>query len=316
MYEKCELCPNNCGIDRRKQRGVCGETDTVRVAWSGLHRGEEPPISGEYGSGMIFFSGCPLHCRFCQNYQISKYKSNVGLEVSIEELADMMLSLEQMKATTLNLVTGTHFIPSIVEALKIAKSRGFSLPVVWNSSGYESPEALALIDDLIDVYLVDVKSLDSSVCRVFCGKENYAKAIIPCMEFIMSRKHKTDMENLKGTLVRHLVFPGTVNATLRFLEWYSKNCKDRCFLSLMVQFIPPEGDVEFAPMSDEEYEMLLDALDVFGIEDGFVQERSDDDILWIPDFREDVPFPASFADASPYFLSLKKERERGIFINQ
>lgn len=309
MYTNCELCPNKCGIDRTKQKGACGESAAVRVAWSGLHRGEEPPISGKYGSGMIFFSGCPLHCRFCQNHQISEYGSSVGYEVSVEELSEMMLALERMKAATLNLVTGTHFIPSIAEALKMAKSKGFSLPVVWNSSGYESPEALSLIDDLIDLYLVDVKSLDREVCRVFCGKERYAEAIIPCMDFILSRKKKTDVDALKGTFVRHLVFPGTVSATLKFLEWYSKVCKDKCFLSLMVQFIPPKGDVVFPPMSDDEYDMLLDALDVFGIDDGFVQERSDDDILWIPDFREDVPFPSSFADVSPYFLSLKRERE-------
>ena len=309
-YNKCELCPNMCQLDRTKHKGMCGETSTVRVAWSGLHRGEEPPISGKYGSGMIFFTGCPLHCAYCQNHQISIYDSPVGVSVSIDELAHLMLSLQEMKATTLNLVTGTHFIPSIVSALKIATSKGFSLPVVWNSSGYENPSALALIDPYIDLYLVDVKSLDKDVCSVFCGKREYADAIIPTMEFIMAHKKRTSVENLKGTLVRHLVFPGTLRATLRFLEWYSKRCMRHCSLSLMVQFIPPlEKDRKFEAMSDEEYEVLLDALDVFGIEDGFVQERGDD-ILWVPDFREDVPFPASFADANPYFLSLKREKAK------
>lgn len=289
------------------KKGLCGEKDTVRVAWSGLHRGEEPPITGEHGSGMIFFCGCPLHCAYCQNHQISGYDEEVGIELSDEELASLMLSLQDQRATTLNLVTGTHFIPSIAHALDIAREKGFSLPVVWNSSGYETPEALALIDPYIDVYLVDVKSLDKGVCRVFCGRESYAEAVKPAMEFIVSHNPVTDLDELKGSLVRHLVFPGTIKATLQFLTWFAEEYKDSCLLSLMVQFIPPKGDVVFPPMSDEEYEILLDALDVLDI-DGFVQERSDDDILWIPDFRKDVPFPASFADANSYFLSLKHAR--------
>ena len=123
----------------------------------------------------------------------------------------------------------------------------------------------------------------------------------------MKHKSYTDVEKLKGTLVRHLVFPGTLPATLKFLEWFSKHCLDRCALSLMVQFIPPKQDVVFPPITDDEYETLLDALDIFGIEDGFVQERGDD-ILWIPDFKEDVPFPAGFADANEYFLDIKRKQ--------
>jgi len=310
MYEKCELCPTRCQIDRTKRKGACGEKDIVRVAWSGLHRGEEPPITGEKGSGMIFFSGCPLHCRFCQNHQISAYDEKVGIEVTTTELSQMMLALEKMGAATLNLVTGTHFAFSIIEALKLAKAEGFSLPVVWNSSGYETPETIALIDPFIDLYLVDVKTLDREVAAAFCGRENYAEVIVPCMEAIIERKKHTDVEKVKGTLVRHLVFPGTLKATLRFLEYFSKRLMKHCALSLMVQFIPPKGDVYFPPMSDDEYETLLDALEVFGIEEGFVQERGEDDILWIPDFREDVPFPAGFADASPYFLELKRRANR------
>lgn len=308
LYENCELCPNLCRVDRTKRKGICGQLDTVRIAWSGLHRGEEPPVTGKYGSGMIFFCGCPLHCQYCQNHQISgPAGEDVGVEFTVNELALLMLSLQEMKATTLNLVTGTHFIPSIVEALEIAREKGFDLPVVWNSSGYERPEALSLIDPYIDLYLVDVKSLDEKVSSIFCGRKEYAKAIIPCMEFIMKHKSYTDLDKLKGTLVRHLVFPGTLPKTLEFLEWYSKNCIDRCALSLMVQFVPPKQDVTFEAMSDDDYETLLDALDLFGIEDGFVQERGDD-ILWIPDFREDVPFPAGFADANEYFLSVKKRQ--------
>ena len=302
-----------CRVDRREGRvGVCRQTGNVKIAWVGLHRGEEPPISGEKGSGMIFFTGCPLHCAYCQNRQISGSDGeNWGIEVSIPELSDLALDLEKMGATTLNLVTGTHFIPSIISALEIARSKGFSLPVVWNSSGYENIHGLELIDPYVDLYLLDCKTLNRRVASVFCGRKEYAGAIIPVMDWIQKRHPKTDMEKIKGTILRHLVFPGTVNATLNFLEYFASHYKDSFWLSLMCQFVPPKEDPSLLGISDEEYGLLLDKVEALGIEEGFEQEKSDDDILWIPDFRRDNPFPDGFAEASSLFLSLKTERSRG-----
>ena len=309
MYENCRLCPNLCGVDRRVRTGICGQRDSARIAWAGLHRGEEPPVTGAHGSGMIFFTGCPLHCRYCQNHQISgAHGSNMGFTVSDEELAELMLALERQKAASLNLVTVTHFIPSIINALEIAKKKGFSLPVVWNTSGYESIEGLKLIDPYVDLYLTDLKSLDEKVSEVFCGRKAYKDAIIPVMDFIVKHHPVTDLDCLKGTIVRHLVFPGTLGATLDVLKYYRDHYMKHCFLSIMVQFVPPrENDEKFAPMSDMEYDILINALEELGIEDGFIQERGDE-ILWIPDFRKDCPFPRSFADVNEYFLSLKRER--------
>lgn len=307
LYQNCTLCPNNCQVDRtRKQLGRCGQTDTVRVAWSGLHRGEEPPVSGKNGSGMIFFCGCPLHCQYCQNYQIS-HKDAAGIDLSIEQLANLMLELQGFGAASINFVTGTHFIPSIIKALDIAKAKGLSLPTVWNSSGYEITSALRLIDPYIDLYLIDVKTLDHKVASDFCALSRYADDIVPVMKFLKKRHPVSDVEHCKGVLVRHLVFPGTLNATLDFLNWYADNFKDCSNLSLMVQFVPPQNDPGFAKMTDEEYNLLLDRLDKLNI-DGFVQERSDNEILWIPDFNRDQPFPDSFADPLPYFLSLKNRK--------
>lgn len=310
LYSDCTLCPNACHVDRNAGRtGRCGVDSTVRVAWSGLHRGEEPPVTGEKGSGMIFFCGCPLQCRYCQNYQISR-RGWDGVVLSEKELADLMLQLQEFGAASINLVTGTHYIPSIVNALTDAKARGLGLPVVWNSSGYESVDALRMIDPFIDLYLVDVKTLDCNVASRFCGLEVYSKAIIPVMKFLRRRHPATDLENgLKGTLVRHLVFPGCIDATVDFLHWYADNLKDCSLLSLMVQFVPPEDDPGFPKMTDDQYDMLLNLVDELGI-DGFVQERSDNEILWIPDFRLDQPFPEGFADPLPFFLSLKKDRIR------
>ena len=305
-YSSCTLCPNLCSVDRRKTLGICRQGDKVRIAWSGLHRGEEPPITGEKGSGMIFFTGCPLHCQFCQNRQISGSDGmNLGIEITDEELAGLMLSLQKDGAATLNLVTGTHFIPSIINALKIADSSGFSLPVVWNSSGYESVEALAMIDDYIDIYLLDCKTLSRSTASKWCGKARYADEIIPVMDAIKAWHPVTDMDRMKGTILRHLVFPGELQSTYDFLRLFAERYKDSFYLSLMTQFVPPKGDPGFPKITDEEYDSLVDLMEIYGIDDGFIQDPSDDDILWIPDFTRDVPFPASFADPDPYFLSLK-----------
>jgi len=318
LYGDCRLCPNECGVDRIAGGcGRCGQTSRMRIAWVGLHRGEEPPITGEHGSGMVFFCGCPLHCQYCQNYQISggvasgagmdgRCRSYEGIEVSERRLADMMLDLEGFGAASINLVTGTHYIPSIVVALKDAKSRGLSLPVVWNSSGYESVDAMRLIDDLVDLYLLDVKTLDRDVASRFCGLGRYCDAVAPLVRFLKRRHPRTDMEKgLEGVLVRHLVFPGTLDATMQFLSWYADNFKANFLLSLMVQFVPPLDDPGFPKISKAEYALLLDALDRYGI-DGFIQEQSDNEILWIPDFTKDQPFPEGFADPLPSFLELKR----------
>lgn len=293
-------------MDRtRGQVGRCGQTSEIKVAWSGLHRGEEPPITGEHGSGMIFFCGCPLHCQYCQNYQISQAGWD-GVTLTEDELANLMLELQSFGAASINLVTGTHYIPSIVTAIKQAKEKGLRLPIVWNSSGYESVEALKLIDPYIDLYLLDVKTLDHTVASSFCGLSRYADAIVPVMKFLRRRHPHTDMESgLKGTLVRHLVFPGCLDATVDFLHWYADNFKDCTLLSLMVQFVPPRENPGFRKMTQEEYDMLIDLVDTLGI-DGFVQEMDENEILWIPDFRKDQPFPESFADPLPYFLDIKK----------
>jgi len=315
-YSCCTLCPNECRVDRNAGLvGRCGQTSEIRIAWVGLHRGEEPPITGEYGSGMIFFCGCPLHCQYCQNYQISGFKGyNInkyeGIAVSEEQLANLMLDLQAFGAASINLVTGTHYIPSIVLALENAKSRGLSIPIVWNSSGYESVEAMHMIDSLIDLYLLDAKTLDRNVASRFCGLEKYCDVIVPLMRFLKRRHPCTSLEGnkLDGVLLRHLVFPGTLKSTMEFLSWFALNFKDNFLLSLMVQFVPPLDNPGFPKITRDEYDELVNALDILGI-DGFVQEQSNDEILWIPDFTKDQPFPEPFANPLPAFLKLKQKSQ-------
>lgn len=311
-YGRCTLCPHQCAVNRIDgEIGICGEAATVRVAWSGLHRGEEPPISSDRGSGMIFFCGCPLHCQYCQNYQISGVaalgSAVIGIDVTIDELASMMIGLEEMGAATINLVTGTHFIPSIIGAIEVARTKGLTLDIVWNSSGFERFEVLSLIDPYIDLYLIDLKTLDRGVGGRFCGSERYAEVVEPVMDFITERVAHTHIDEkgrLRGALIRHLVFPGELEASEAVLAFFSERLKKKAWLSLMVQFEPPRSDVSFEAIDEEAYQRLLDLLEALEIEDGFVQELGES-VSWIPDFRRDNPFPPEFADPLPLFLSLR-----------
>ncbi|MGD1817055.1 MAG: radical SAM protein [Pleomorphochaeta sp.] len=316
-YKNCNLCPNHCGVDRTSNElGICNESDVVRVAFSGLHRGEEPPVTGKKGSGMIFFSGCPLHCKYCQNYQISGGKKtrdgNVGISISIDELSTLMLELEKNGANNINLVTPTHYIPSIVIAIQKARLAGMNLPIVYNTSGYEDIEALKLIDDYIDLYLIDLKTLDKEVAKKFCGREKYVEVITKVFDFLVEKHPRfefiDDLTTPKGLLVRHLVFPDSIKASLEVLDYFAKYLKDKCFLSLMVQFIDPKNVKTFEKISSEDYDLLLDYLDIKDIENGFVQELGDN-IDWIPDFKLDKPFPDDFCDTLDYYLDLKRKRE-------
>lgn len=307
VYTSCTLCPNMCGVNRvKKEKGICGEDSSIRIAWSGLHKGEEPPLSGENGSGMIFFSGCPLGCKYCQNYQISS-STSYGFEITIDDMVTLILDLESMGAKTLNLVTGTQFIPSIIEALEKAKDKGFSLPVVWNSSGYERVEVMDVLDKYIDLYLADCKTLDKETSSIFCGKRDYVKYILPLLDYLKEKHPHYDVENNKGVLVRHLVFPGKIEATKEFLKVFSSKYKDSFGLSLMTQFVSPFNKDEFSPITSDEYDDLIYTLEKYDIDDGFMQDEGGDDASWLPDFTLDMPFPSSFAKVSKEFLRLKRK---------
>ncbi|MBK5200468.1 MAG: radical SAM protein [Spirochaetaceae bacterium] len=316
LYKECKLCPNYCKVDRvNGSLGICRESSTIRVAWSGLHKGEEPPVTGRNGSGMVFFSGCPLHCQYCQNYQISggigTRDGSVGVAVSVDELSKILLELEKIGANNINFVTGTHFIPSIIDAIVQSRAAGLSIPIVWNTSGYESLEGLSALDEYIDLYLIDLKTLDRQTAKQFCGQEKYIDFIKPIFEFLVKKhpkfNYKGQYNTPEGILVRHLVFPGPLKPTTEFLEYYSSNLKDKCFLSLMVQFTSPTYPEEFKKITTDEYDTLLTYLDILDIEDGFVQEMGDD-VEWVPDFKEDIPFPVNFCTPLEYFIKLKHER--------
>ncbi len=309
-YERCELCPHLCRVNRSAgMKGVCNQGDMMNIAWIGLHKGEEPPVSGEEGSGTIFFTGCTLQCPSCQNHQISSRGTSFFVPVTPSELSEYMLALEHMGAATINLITGTHFIPSIRESLILAKEKGLSLPVVWNSSGFERPEALQLIDEYVDLYLLDIKTFEKRVAKKFCGCASYAEVISPLLDYLVKQHPLTtydDEGRLSGILVRHLVYPGELESSREVLRYYGEHLKRHTHLSLMVQFCDPFASGKAEAVSENEYEELLFLLEELGIEEGFVQEL-EDNIDWIPDFTKENPFPQGFAVPLPSFIE-----QRGI----
>ena len=297
LYSECKLCPQNCGIDRLKgKRGYCGEGVQMRVAWAGLHRGEEPPLIGEKGSGTIFFSGCTLKCGSCQNCQISH--QGVGREMPAGELQSLMLRLQEEGAANINLVTASHFTPSVMQSVAGAREQGLSIPVVWNSSGYEQLSTLDILKETVDIYLPDCKTLDARVSRQLMGSPDYSGVARAAL-----LKMATDKPLIveagqfrQGVIVRHLVLPGLLTQSREVLEWFAAQVQGRALLSLMFQYTPmrSKGQRDAIPLqrmvSRREYEEVLAWLEELGIEDGFLQEPADSDD-WLPDFTRLNPFP-------------------------
>jgi putative pyruvate formate lyase activating enzyme len=316
LYRECLLCPKSCRVDRTAEgRGFCRESAEMRIAFAGIHRGEEPPISvvNEHysGSGTIFFSGCTLACRFCQNSQISR--GGMGRAVDEEEFAALCLRLQEAGAANINLVTGTHFIPSIVRGLEKARKAGLILPTVWNTSSFESPVGLQALMPAVDIYLADLKTLGHKGQRpgrspYFTGFDNYPRAAAAAVEAMAGAGPPVFDETgrmLSGCIVRCLVMPGAVQAAREVILWFAEHLKEKALLSLMVQYIDTEKDREQGESRNTSsrkresttYRRLLELLESCGIDDGFIQEEAAaGETEWLPDFSRINPFPREYAD--------------------
>ena len=299
LYADCRMCPRSCGANRLEgASGFCGEGAPLRLAFAGLHRGEEPPLSGKGGSGAIFVSGCNLGCAFCQNRQISR-PPRLGREVSAEEFAALCLELQDRGAENINIVTGSHAAPAIARSLGAAKAAGLRLPVLWNSSAYENPATLELLGAHVDVWLPDLKTLDGALAARFFNAPDYPAAA--------SRAIAWMMRNRPGAvIVRHLILPGYLESTRAVLRWFAdsngKGSAPGAQLSLMTQYTPMSG-VKNAPgrfLSRREYETVLGWLGEFGIEDGFCQELAAGSD-WLPDFSRPNPFDSDLSVAVWHF---------------
>lgn len=290
-------------VNRDISLGICKSSKTFKIAYMGLHKGEEPPVSKDKGSGAIFFSGCSLHCKYCQNHQIV---NGMGIDISKRDLITIIYELKEMGAKTLNLVTPTHYTYEIVDILKELKRNNFDLQIVYNSSGYEKIQALELVDPYIDLYLMDLKTLDKDVAKKFCNDEDYPLYAKKAFEYLFNKRDTyIKNDNLYGIILRHLVFPGSIKATYELLDWF-KDYKDKAYLSLMFQFVDPFRKEKFQKVSEREYNKVLDLLSLYEIDNGFIQELEDNDDDWIPDFSKDEPFLEGYSQVSPTFLKLKK----------
>ncbi len=300
-YDHCELCPRRCGARRTEGRpGVCGATATLRIARSALHFWEEPPISGERGSGTIFFSGCPLRCVFCQNHEISQ--EGFGLEVTTGRLAQMMLELQAQGALNINLVTPLHFAPHVVEAVGQAREMGLTLPIVCNTSGYERPELVAALSDVVDVWLTDYKYASPSLARELSSAPDYPEvAHASLAEMLASlRAHGGRLADpdgpdglpgrmLCGIVVRHLVLPGHADDSLRVLDDVWDLCGNDVDLSVMNQYTPNEecrarGGNLARGVTDEEYDLVLDHADDLGFDRMWWQQGGTVSESFVPAF--------------------------------
>ncbi|MGI6231081.1 MAG: radical SAM protein [Tractidigestivibacter sp.] len=294
-YESCELCPRHCGADRASGKvGVCGSTSQPRVARSALHFWEEPPISGESGSGAIFFTGCPLRCVFCQNHRISQ--EGFGLPVSTARIAQMMLELKAQGALNINLVTPLHFAPQVREAVLLAKDAGLDLPVVCNTSGYELPQVVSAMGDVVDVWLPDFKYASPSLAGKLSGAPDYpdvaAAALSRMVEQVGAaggRALADDGRMTRGIIVRHLVLPGHVDDSCAVLDRVWDIAGNGVDVSVMNQYTPngrcraAGGDLARA-VSDEEYEIVLCHADDLGFENIWWQEGGTVSESFVPGF--------------------------------
>lgn len=290
-YENCLLCPRKCGINRRTgQTGVCGVSSEIKVARAALHYWEEPCISGKRGSGAVFFSGCSLHCVFCQNREISDGKE--GKVISKERLSDIFIELADKGANNINLVTPGQYIPDIVWAVNDAKSRGMKLPIIYNTSGYENVTELKLLEGIVDVYLPDFKYMDSTLSARYSRAKDYPSVAKQALSEMVRQQPDVVIDDStgliqKGVIVRQLLLPGHVNDAKAVLKYLYDTYHDHVYISMMSQFTPialkdyPEIN---RTVTRREYERLVDYALEIGITNAFIQEGDVAKDSFIPAF--------------------------------
>ncbi len=293
LLEKCCLCPRMCGKNRLLgEVGFCGAGALPRAALASLHHWEEPCISGTRGSGAVFFSHCNLRCVFCQNHEISH--EGFGRDLSVEHLAAVFLRLMDKGAHSIDLVTPSHFLPQIACAIELARHGGLAIPVVYNSSAYESPEALARLEGLVDVYLPDIKYWDDRLARRYSSAPDYfscaTRAILEMHRQVGTAAFSEEGIMTRGVLVRHLVLPGHAGDSKKVLSWVRTHLPRDIYVSIMSQYVPMHLAPRFPeisrPVEEAEYEEVLDYFEEIGLENGFMQEAASQDTSFVPRFDE------------------------------
>ncbi len=310
IFTECNLCPRNCRINRKKgKRGICKETDRIRLARAALHMWEEPCISGKSGSGTVFFSGCTLHCVFCQNGQIAN--GTIGKEVSREHLSEIFLKLQEQGANNINLVTPDHYVPALISVIEDAKRQGLNIPIVYNTGSYVHLDTVRSLEGVIDVYLPDFKYYREETASRYANARDYAavaKAAIAEMVRQTGKPRFYEKGSLdvitpeefndtdagreilikKGTIVRHLLLPGQEEDSRLILAYLLQTYGTDIYISILNQYTPV-GNLEKYPelnrkITDDEYEDIIDFAIACGIENGFIQEGDTAQESFIPRF--------------------------------
>ena len=288
MLEKCNLCAFNCNVNRNDKLGACKCGVMPKLALASIHKWEEPCISGENGSGTIFFSGCNFRCVFCQNHNISQ--GNFGKEISTQRLSEIFLELQDKNVHNINLVSPTPYIYQIIEAVKIAEDKGLNLPIVYNTNSYENVETIKLLNGIVDIYLPDLKYYKDEVALKFSKVPNYfevAKNAI--LEMVNQVGTPTFDENgimKKGVIVRHLTLPNHLTETKYVLKWIKENLGDKVYVSVMAQYFPTYKASEYEDinrkLNKREYNFLLKMIDEF--DNGYIQELGSHEEEYVPNF--------------------------------
>lgn len=289
MLEECKICPHKCGINREKGKiGRCKANGKIKIALYSTHDFEEPCISGENGSGTVFFSNCNLNCIFCQNYEISQ--QGKGKEITIEELAKIFLIQQEKGVENINLVTPTSYVLQIIEAIKIAKNKGLKIPIVYNTNGYENVETIKMLEGYIDIYLPDLKYADNELGKKYSKINNYfeiaTQAIKEMIKQVGAPKFDAKGVIKRGVIVRHLVLPNYLDNSKRILKWIKENLPDDIYVSIMAQYFPTykakEEEKLNRKLNEKEWKEILDYVEYIGIENGYIQELGEHEEEYVP----------------------------------
>jgi putative pyruvate formate lyase activating enzyme len=296
LAASCRLCPRECGVNRLAgERGYCGAGPVPRIAGILPHFGEEPPISNTGGAGTVFFSRCNMRCVYCQNHQISQGRT--GAEMESTALAERLMDLQDMGCGNIEPVSATHYLPWLLEALAIAGNKGLSLPLVYNTNGYEAAHTLDLLDGIIDVYLPDIKYASDEHAARYSDAPGYVKtarsAVLKMQEQVGDLVTDEAGRAVRGLILRHLVLPGSISGAAETLFWVAENFPDTTTLSIMAQYSPLHKADLHPPLdrcvTEAEYDQALDFAWDLGLENVYIQEHTARD-CGIPDFSKDSPF--------------------------
>ncbi len=295
MLESCMLCPRNCKVNRHKSVGFCGASDKVKLGYYSLHQWEEPVISGENGSGTVFFSNCNLKCLFCQNKKISTDRNSYGKEISNDKLKEIFLRLQDLGAHNINLVTPTHYVPQIIDVLNEVKNNDLKIPVVYNTSSYENVSTIESLNGLVDIYLADLKYFDDELGRKYSKCDDYFKYASLAIEAMYKQTGKFQIKNnllVSGLVVRVLVLPGHVDDSKKIIKYLYDTYGDNIIISIMNQYTPVCKIDDFPnlnrKLTDKEYDEVIDYACLLGIKNAFVQEGETQSESFIPKFDSSI----------------------------